>query len=190
MIIYLYIKTHTITGLKYLGKTSKNPYTYDGSGVDWKMHLKKYGCEHSTEIIRECYSNKELSEWGRYYSRLLNVVNAQDDFGNKIWANRIPETGGGHCGLVAAKKISLKLKGIKKPPRSKEHKLNASLAQQGIPKPRSKEHQEAWVASSIINWANNVDRKQKVSQLGKSNKGRKHTPEALEKTINAKVLAT
>ena len=89
MTIYLYVKTHNKTGLKYLGKTSKDPYSYIGSGIDWKTHLKEYGIEHSTQIIRECQTNQELSEWGRYYSKLWNIVESDK------WANRIPETGGG-----------------------------------------------------------------------------------------------
>ena len=175
MTIYLYVKTHDKTGLKYLGKTTKDPYTYLGSGVDWKSHLKEHGKEHTTEILRECQTNQELNEWGRYYSNLWNVVESKD------WANRIPETGGGQCGPEAANKISSKLKGKKKPPRTEEHKTNASNAQKGIPKPRTKEHQMAWIESSKANWENNSERKKQVSELGKSNKGRKHTPEALEK---------
>jgi hypothetical protein len=70
MTIYLYVKTHNKTGLKYLGKTSKNPHTYLGSGVDWKVHLKEYGLDHTTEIIKECQDNQELNHWGRYYSNL------------------------------------------------------------------------------------------------------------------------
>jgi hypothetical protein len=96
MIIYLCVKTHSITGLKYLCQTKKkNPGKYSGSGVDWLLHLKMYGYSHRTEIIKECNSREELSLWGRYYSSLWNIVNGQDDYGNKIWANRIPETGGG-----------------------------------------------------------------------------------------------
>ena len=95
MTIYLCIKTHATTGLKYLCKTKKDPFKYNGSGVDWKLHLIKYGTDHTTEIIRMCQTNVEMSFWGRYYSTLWNIVNGQDDFGNKIWANRIPESGGG-----------------------------------------------------------------------------------------------
>lgn len=95
MTIYLYIKTHKITGLKYLGQTKNNPYRYNGSGTDWKLHLEKYGDEHYTDILMECQSKEELSNWGRYYSKYYNILNAQDDYGNRIWANRIPETGGG-----------------------------------------------------------------------------------------------
>jgi hypothetical protein len=90
MTIYLYVKTHNKTGLKYLGKTtSKNPHKYKGSGADWKTHLKEYGADYTTEIIKECQTNEELNQWGRYYSKLWNVVESID------WANRIPETGGG-----------------------------------------------------------------------------------------------
>jgi hypothetical protein len=96
MTIYtLYIKTHKITGLKYLGKTIQNPFKYNGSGTDWKLHLKKYGNDHYTELVMECQSKEEFKYWGIYYSQLWNIVNAQDDYGNKIWANRIPETGAG-----------------------------------------------------------------------------------------------
>jgi hypothetical protein len=101
MTIYLMVKTHRKTGLKYLCKTIRNPLTYKGSGVDWKRHLKEYGIDHNTEIIRECASQKELYYWGSYYSKLWNVVGAMDDFGNKIWANRIPETGGGGATMTS-----------------------------------------------------------------------------------------
>ena len=89
-IYYLYVKTHNINGLKYLGYTKrKDPYKYKGSGKDWKSHVKEHGYDVTTEIIKECNSHKELSEWGRFYSELWNVVDSNE------WANKIPETGGG-----------------------------------------------------------------------------------------------
>jgi hypothetical protein len=95
-IYYLCLKTHNKTGLKYLCKTTqKNPNLYSGSGVDWKIHLEENGFDITTEIIKECSSMEEFSYWGRYYSKLWNIVSAMDNYGNKIWANRIPETGGG-----------------------------------------------------------------------------------------------
>jgi hypothetical protein len=94
-IYYLYVKTHKITGLKYLGKTSQDPFEYLGSGRDWILHIAQYGIDINTEILKECSTPQELSYWGRYYSRLFKIVGAMDDYGNKIWANRIPETGGG-----------------------------------------------------------------------------------------------
>ena len=97
MTIYLYIKTHKITGLKYLGKTTQDPFKYLGSGKDWLPHLEKYGKDHYTEILMECQTKEEFKYWGRYYSRLWNIVNSQDDYGNKIWANQKIEGGDGGC---------------------------------------------------------------------------------------------
>lgn len=108
MTIYLCIKTHRITGLKYLCKTIQDPFRYMGSGTDWLQHLKKYGRSHTTEIIKECKSVSELSNWGRYYSKLFHIVTATDNYGNKIWANRIPETGaGGGNNLCTEDRIKL-----------------------------------------------------------------------------------
>lgn len=177
MCIYLYVKTHRKTGLKYLGKTTKkDPHAYHGSGADWKIHLKEHGYDYDTEIIRECQSNEELNEWGRYYSNLWNVAESKE------WANRIPETGGGGNHTAERKELYRQQQlGKKKPPRTKEHIKNLSNACKGKPKPRSDQHQQAWIESSKKNWETNLARKEQVSQMGKANKGRKHTPEALEK---------
>jgi len=158
MTIYLMVKTHNITGLKYLCKTTqKNPFKYKGSGIDWLAHLKRYGTEHTTEIIMMCANQSELHFWGKYYSSLWNVVNGQDDFGNKIWANKIPESGGGGTGskkgrfcsntrrqrLAIAgagrihsddtkKKISKANKGKKRPEFSQEWRDKLSMARRGM----------------------------------------------------------
>ena len=95
-IIYLLVKTHAQTGLKYLCKTSRvDPHKYLGSGVYWRDHLTHHGTNHITEIIKECYSNDEVKYWGAYYSKLWNIVESKDTNGKKIWANLIPETGSG-----------------------------------------------------------------------------------------------
>jgi hypothetical protein len=108
-----------------------DPHAYPGSGTDWKKHLKEHGNDYTTEIIRECRTNQELNEWGRYYSKLWNVVESSD------WANRIPETGGGVCGPEAAKKISEKLTGKKKPPRNPEHTEKIAAARRGKSNPKT-----------------------------------------------------
>jgi hypothetical protein len=103
MTIYLYVKTHNKTGLKYLGKTeSKDPHKYSGSGTYWKLHLKKHGKDYSTEIIKECKSKDEFAKWGLYYSNLWNVVECND------WANLKEETGDarGKLSLESRKKIA------------------------------------------------------------------------------------
>jgi hypothetical protein len=95
-IYYLMVKTHNITGLKYLCQTKrKNPYKYLGSGVDWCNHLKKYGNNIETTVLISTTNKEERNYWGRYYSELWRITTAVDNYGNKIWANRIPETGGG-----------------------------------------------------------------------------------------------
>lgn len=94
-IYYLYVKTHKVTGLKYLGQTSQDPFKYLGSGIDWVSHLKKFGNDVHTEILLKTTDKSERNQLGRYYSTLWHIVTAADNFGNKIWANKIPETGGG-----------------------------------------------------------------------------------------------
>jgi hypothetical protein len=92
MTIYLYVKTHNTTGLKYLGKTvSQNPHLYPGSGIYWTRHLKTHGYDYTTKIIKECQTKEELKEWGLYYSQIWNVVESNE------WANLRPETGDGGC---------------------------------------------------------------------------------------------
>lgn len=102
MTIYLYKKTHKVTGLQYLGKTiSSNPYLYPGSGAYWRHHLEKHGNNVETEILRECQTEDELKEWGQHYSKLWNVVESKD------WANLIEEAGpGGYWSNESKQKLS------------------------------------------------------------------------------------
>jgi len=93
MIIYLYKKTHLITGLQYFGKTTKPDYVnYRGSGKYWLRHIKRHGYFCKTELIRECHTTDEARYWGLYYSNLWNIVDSKE------WANLITENGlaGGH----------------------------------------------------------------------------------------------
>lgn len=88
--IYLYIKTHRKTGLKYLGKTSSSdPYSYPGSGKRWRAHLDKYGYDFDTKILLESDDPAKIKEAGLHYSNMWNVV---DD---ASWANLKPESGDG-----------------------------------------------------------------------------------------------
>jgi hypothetical protein len=95
--IYLYVKQHLVTGLLYFGKTTcKDPFKYNGSGVYWTRHRRVHG--YSGEFI------KTLEVWGfddqtlctnfaLNFSEVNDIVNAKDEFGNKLWANLIPENG-------------------------------------------------------------------------------------------------
>lgn len=88
--IYLYKKTHKVTGLKYLGKTSKkDPYSYPGSGKRWRAHLDKHGYNFDTEILLESEDPAKIKEAGLHYSKIWNIV---DDVN---WANLKPESGDG-----------------------------------------------------------------------------------------------
>ena len=114
MTIYLYVKTHNKTGLKYLGKTeSKDPHKYPGSGTYWKLHLQKHGKDYSTEIIKECNSKKEFSMWGLYYSNLWNVVESDD------WANLKEETGDARGKLSAESRKKIADAGLGREPWNK-----------------------------------------------------------------------
>lgn len=86
---YLYVKTHNRTGLKYLGKTTRDPFKYKGSGVRWTNHINEHGYDVCTEILLETSSREELKEKGKYYSKLWNVVN------DYSWANLKAEEGDG-----------------------------------------------------------------------------------------------
>src|SRR6056297_237355 len=87
--LYLYVKTHRTTGLKYLGYTSQDPHTYHGSGVYWRAHLEKHGYDYDTEILCECQDKTEVREQGLYYTELWDIVESDG------WANLKEECGDG-----------------------------------------------------------------------------------------------
>lgn len=101
-IYYLYVKTHNKTGLKYLGQTSANdPHKYPGSGVYWKHHLKKYGYDYNTELLKECQTKEEVKKYGTYYSNLYNILESDE------WANlKIEQGEGGRQTEEVRKRIS------------------------------------------------------------------------------------
>ena len=107
MTIYLYVKTHNKTGLKYLGQTTaKDPHKYPGSGVYWKLHLEKHGYDYTTEIISECQTKDEIKELGIYYSNLWNIVESDE------WANlKIEQGDGGRQSEEVRRKIGKAGKG-------------------------------------------------------------------------------
>src|SRR5674476_1021522 len=86
---YLYLKTHNITGLKYLGSTQNDPMTYKGNGMKWRKHLYENGNDVTTEILGEYRDREKLRKAGLYYSELWNIVKSDE------YANMIPEVGGG-----------------------------------------------------------------------------------------------
>lgn len=83
--IYLYVKTHNETGLKYFGRTYKNPFKYKGSGVYWKAHLKKHGDNVTTEVVGEFDSLELATEFAIKFSKENDIINSP------LWANLIEE---------------------------------------------------------------------------------------------------
>jgi hypothetical protein len=108
MTIYLYIKQHHITGLKYFGKTKKlDPFKYNGSGAHWVNHYKKHGKEFIKTLDVFGFDNQEdATEFALNFSKQNNIVESKD------WANEIPEdakTGGRPKGHKLSKETKLKM---------------------------------------------------------------------------------
>ena len=93
---WLYIKQHNISGIKYFGKTVRDPNTYLGSGLYWIRHLKKYGQNISTIWTRLFTNKEELIEFSLKFSQDNNIVQSKD------WANLKVEDGlmGGDTGIT------------------------------------------------------------------------------------------
>ena len=85
---FLYIKRHKVTGLLYFGKTTKDPISYNGSGVHWIRHCKKHG-EDQIETLWYClFTEPEtLTDFALSFSIQEDIVNS------KSWANMLLETG-------------------------------------------------------------------------------------------------
>ena len=86
---FLLLKTHNITGKKYLCYhfgTKKSCYEYNGSGKYWKNHLAKHGYDISTTILKYTNSREELKKYGLEFSKLFDIVKSKD------FANLMVET--------------------------------------------------------------------------------------------------
>lgn len=85
---WLYVKKHAITGIRYFGKTTRNPDTYLGSGVYWRRHIRKHGTEHVMTIWKHLFSSREdIEEFAKFFSEEFNVVR------DNSWANLTIENG-------------------------------------------------------------------------------------------------
>lgn len=88
--IYIYVKIHKVTGLKYFGKTTKDNYAgYLGSGLIWKRHLSKYG-NHVVTFLIKTFENNDMENCKNFcikFSEDNNIVKS------KNWANLRVENG-------------------------------------------------------------------------------------------------
>ena len=88
--IYLYLKIHNKTGIKYLGKTVNNkPDKYIGSGKLWKRHIAKHGYDVKTIILLASEDPDEIKETGLFFSKMFDIVKSEE------FANLMEESGDG-----------------------------------------------------------------------------------------------
>ena len=176
MTTYLYVKTHTITGLKYLGITTRpDPHKYRGSGIRWLNHLRKHGSTYTTQILKECEHPAMLQFWAQHYSDLWNVEK------NEEWANLMPETGINQPPTIRTPESILKqvatMTGKK---HSEETKAKMSKSMKGKntnSKPWVRERQKGVPLSNEV--------KTKISEALKGRPGVSHTEESKKKISNA-----
>ena len=98
---FLYIKRHTVTGLLYFGKTTKNPEKYLGSGVYWLRHIKQYGTQY-VENLWYCLflTEQECKDFAINFSLQNDIVNSD------LWANFIVEDGMSPTNCIGRKMTS------------------------------------------------------------------------------------
>jgi hypothetical protein len=120
MTIYLYAKQHRATGKRYFGKTTKDPMTYNGSGLHWKRHCKKYGWDIETTWIHSYEDISLCEKEALFFSAVYNIV-ASDE-----WLNMKPENGrdGWPKGIPNPRSV----------PQSAETRMKKSLALKGTKK--------------------------------------------------------
>jgi hypothetical protein len=93
MAIYLLVKEHAYTGLKYLCKHVASSFSeceeYKGSGTYWKRHLKQHGNHVKTTCLFVTENEKEFREVAKKYSLEFNIIESKE------WANLCNEEGQG-----------------------------------------------------------------------------------------------
>jgi hypothetical protein len=115
--VYLYVKTHNKTGLKYFGKTTRKDFEkYLGSGKYWRRHLQVHGKDFATELIASFDSEQECCEFAIKFSIDNDIVSSEE------WANLKEENG-----------LDGSPKGIKLS-ESHKHKISESLIGRSSPK--------------------------------------------------------
>jgi hypothetical protein len=201
--IYLYLK-ETPIGLKYLGKTEKNPFKYNGSGLYWKSHLKKHNIKSKdikTTILFESNNSMLFKETALYYSKLYDIVNSKD------FANITEEKGQGGITFTKEshpnhpaftfkermtdfwkdennrKRISLSHTGRNL---SDETKQKLKVAHMG--KKHSDEHNKKKGRSGELNVSKRDDVRLKISEKLKGHKLSEETKRKISETLKLKKL--
>lgn len=157
---WLYIKQHNITGLKYFGKTTKDPMNYKGSGKYWKDHIKKHGNDVTT-IWCELFTDKStLTEYALTFSEKHNIIDSAE------WANLIFENGidGNVPGNKASEETRKKL--------SASHKGHPAW-NKGIPRSQDVKDAVSKANKGRVAWNKGIPRDDKIKEaVSKANKGK------------------
>ena len=152
----LYLKTHNVTGKKYLGQTTRDPYTYKGSGVQWNRHLDKHGNDVTTHVLFESSNPKLFQKTALEYSKKFNVVksnkflNLIDEDGGNLGGTANPNYKDGMLvGQYDDPEIRKRADKIRNAARHAEHKegnRHRMLARYylKIDESKAKEHFDAW----------------------------------------------
>ena len=157
---YLYIKQHSVTGLKYFGKTTRDPYKYLGSGKHWTRHYKKHGKEHIKTIwVSDLYYDTSIIDIALQFSTENNIVESKE------WANLEPENG-----LAGA------LSGSDNPMYGKKGKDNPNFGKTSIRR----------VASALDTWASLTNEQRSDRELKRQNTISERTREQQD-IINKKI---
>lgn len=105
MTIYLYVKWHSVTGLKYFGYTQNNPLTtkYYGSGIYWTSHIEKHGRKYVQDICFWIFEDQEsASNFALDFSKRHNIVESNE------WANLVIEDAKPGAGVNALRNRTYK----------------------------------------------------------------------------------
>lgn len=124
---WLYIKQHNATGLKYFGKTTRDPVTYKGSGLHWCRHLSVHGNNVTTVWSKLFDDEAELVAYALQFSVENNIVESAE------WANLKVENGldGNPKGIVISEASRKKMSASASKPKSTKWKEAASINRTG-----------------------------------------------------------
>ena len=173
----LYILQHSVTGLKYFGKTTQDIRKYKGSGIHWLRHCKKHPGKIKTIWVSEPYTNAEIvSKFALSFSRDNNIVESKE------WANLIAENGlgGGTPGTLSIEsRNKMSDAGKNRPPISAETRQKLSAAGKG--KTHSAESKQK-MSDAKKGKPHSAEHRKKLSDAAR---GKTHSDETKQKMSDA-----
>jgi hypothetical protein len=184
---WLYIKQHTITGLKYFGKTTRpDPYKYSGSGKIWKAHLAKHGKSNVETIWCELFTDiHSLVSYALKFSEDNDIVIS------KQWANLVIEDGlyGGSLGRERPPEVREKISNSSKGNQNRKGLTNSPEHIQKIRESRlGQTHSESTKAkcgAKNIGKVHTAEHNQKIADFQRGRKKPPRTAEHIEKIAQA-----